>query len=211
MHSRLISHKLTRLFAVIRPWGHDISKSNRASGAVEGGADISPPKKSRVGGIIKGGGVAGVQNTGAEVGGDWAAAIAGSGRFKSRGAVGGGGDGGCGSGWGLKNFFGGRTGVGVMKIKGGGRTHHSVAAGGSAGVLSGAVVPGSARGAGGGRHGGAFGGGDEVLQHLHLLSGVVSAGVGGSGRPHHSTVAGGSVSSAGDGVGGRHCDAQKNK
>ena len=102
MHSLLILHKLTRLFAVIRPWGRDLSKSNRASGAVEVGADISPPKKSRVGALIKGGGVAGEQNTGAVAGGNWAAAIADSGRFESRGVVGGGGDGG--SGWGSKNF-----------------------------------------------------------------------------------------------------------
>ena len=171
---------------------------SEASRSVEGGADIRPSKKSGVGGEIKGGGVVGARNTGAEAGVDWATAIAGSGRFKSRGVVSGGGDGGGGSDWGSKNFFGGRPGVGVVKIKGGGRQHHSGMTGGAAGLLSGAVVPGSARGAGDGRHG-AFGGGDGVFKHSLLPSGGVSVDVGGTGRPYHSVVAGGSVCSAGDG------------
>ena len=118
-----------------------------------------------------------MRNTGGEAGGDWATAIAESGRFVGRGVVSGGGDGGVGGGWGSKNFFGGRPGVGVVKLKGGGRQHHSGTTGGAAGLLSGAVVPGSARGTGDGRHG-AFSGSVSVFKHSLLPSGGVSVDVG---------------------------------
>ena len=97
-----------------------------------------------------------------------------------------------------------------MNNKGGGHQHHSVTTGGTAGLSSDAVVPGSTGGAGAGRHG-AFGGGGGVFKISVGPSGVDGVDVRGTGRPHRSLVTGGAAGLAGDGVSGRHCDAEKSK